>query len=88
MSVVDPRLAVIAGVGGAMLGSHRVRMVIGRAAGYTAKGLVTIAGPVVRPVMHAGEDIVGEALETVLRNGALDMAESGKAARGRAKAAV
>jgi hypothetical protein len=70
MSVLDPRLAVIAGVGGAVLGSHRVRSVIGRGAGYTAKGVMMVAGPVVRPVLHAGEDIVEEARHTAVGNGA------------------
>ena len=82
MSVMDPRLAVIAGVGGAVLGSHRVRSVIGRGAGYTVKGVMTVAGPVVRPVVHAGEDIVYEARHTAEGNGA-----TSRASRRRTKAA-
>ncbi|MGZ4271170.1 MAG: hypothetical protein ACXVFN_18750 [Solirubrobacteraceae bacterium] len=70
MAVLDPRLAIIAGVGGAVLGSHRVRTILGRGAGYTAKGVMTVVGPVARPMVHAGEEIVDEARHTAGGNGA------------------
>ena len=65
MEVLDPRLAVITGVGAALVGSERVRKTVGRGVGYAAK----VGGPVVRPVVHAASDIVGEAREVAAGNG-------------------
>jgi hypothetical protein len=64
MEFLDPRVAVIAGVGGALLGSERVRHVVGQGVGYAAKGVMAVGAPVVRPVVSAGEDIVSEARHT------------------------
>ena len=69
MELIDPRLALIAGVGGAIVGSERVRNVIGRGMGYAAKGVVTVTAPVARPVLHAGEDIFDEARNTAKGDG-------------------
>ena len=64
MSVIDPRLAVILGAGGVIVGSPEIRTVIGRGAGYVARGVMAVAAPVVRPMLHAGEEIVDEARHT------------------------
>jgi hypothetical protein len=70
MELLDPRLAAIAGVGAAVVGSERVRRTIGRGVGYAASGVATVAGPVVRPVVDAGRDIVEEARNTASHDGA------------------
>ena len=59
MNPFDPRLAVIAGVGAAVVSSHRVRAVIGRGAGYAAAGAMKMGDTVV----NAARDIYGEASE-------------------------
>jgi hypothetical protein len=68
MDMVDPRLAVIAGVG-AIIGSGRVRRVVGQGVGHAARAMMTVAGPIVRPVMHASQDIVQEARDTATGTG-------------------
>jgi hypothetical protein len=70
MELLDPRLAAIAGVGAAVVGSERVRRTIGRGVGYAASGVATVAAPVVRPVVGAGRDIVEEARSTASHDGA------------------
>jgi len=57
MNPFDPRLAVIAGIGAAVVSSHRVRAVIGRSAGYVAAGATKVGGSVV----DAARDIYQEA---------------------------
>ena len=79
MEFFDPRVAVIAGVGGALLGSERVRHVVGQGVGYVAKGVMAVGGPVVRPVVNAGEDIVSEARQTATSNGRQRPRSRGKA---------
>ena len=56
MNPFDPRLAVIVGIGSAVLSSHRVRAVIGRGAGYAVAGAVKAGGT----VANAGRDIYDE----------------------------
>jgi hypothetical protein len=65
MDVLDPRLALIVG-GVAVIGSERVRKVVGRGFGYAAAGAMKIGGPVV----DAGRDIVEEARDVASHNGA------------------
>jgi hypothetical protein len=57
MNPFDPRLAVIVGIGTAIVSSHRVREVIGRGTGYAAAGAIKLGGTVV----NAGRDIYEEA---------------------------
>jgi hypothetical protein len=59
MNPFDPRLAVILGVGTAVVSSHRVRAVIGRSAGYAAAGAMKVGDT----VANAARDIYGEASE-------------------------
>ena len=66
MNPFDPRLALIAGIGAAIMSSHRVRAVIGRGAGYAAAGAMKVGGTVV----DAGRDIYEEASEVAATNGA------------------
>jgi hypothetical protein len=78
MNPFDPRLAVIVGIGTAVVSSHRVRAVIGRGAGYAAAGAMRVGGTVV----DAGRDIYEEASEVAAsRNSA------GKKAKTRARVA-
>jgi hypothetical protein len=77
MNPFDPRLAVIVGVGTAIVGSHRVRAVIGRGAGYATAGAMRVGGTVV----NAGRDIYEEANDVASHNSA------GKKAKPRAKVA-
>ena len=66
MEVLDPRFALIAGIGSAMA-SERVRRTVGRGAGYVAKGALYVGGPVI----HAGQEIFEEAREVAApHNGA------------------
>jgi hypothetical protein len=78
MNPFDPRLAVIVGIGTAIVSSHRVREVIGRGTGYAAAGAIKLGGTVV----DAGRDIYEEASDVASsRNG------TSKKGRSRAKAA-
>jgi hypothetical protein len=74
---LDPRVAVIA-AGLAVLGSERVRRVVGRGFGYAAAGAMKVGNPVV----NAGRDIVDEARDVAAHNG------STKAKAPRAKSAA
>jgi hypothetical protein len=69
MELLDPRLAGIAAVGAALVGSERVRKTVGRGVGYAASGVATVGGPVVRPVLNAGRDIVDEARDVASHDG-------------------
>jgi hypothetical protein len=64
MEVLDPKVALVTGVGAAVLSSHRVREVVGRGAGFAVAGASRIASPVV----HAGKDIYGEARQVASNN--------------------
>jgi hypothetical protein len=67
MNPFDPRLAVIVGLGTAIVSSHRVREVIGRGTGYAAAGAIKLGGTVV----NAGRDIYDEASDVAAsRDGA------------------
>jgi hypothetical protein len=66
MNPLDPRLALIAGIGTAIVSSHRVRAVIGRGAGYAAAGAMKVGGT----VADAGRDIYEEASDVAATNGA------------------
>ncbi|HME04188.1 MAG TPA: hypothetical protein VKG38_14300 [Solirubrobacteraceae bacterium] len=57
MDPFDPRLAVIAGLGAAVVSSHRFRAVIGHSAGYAAAGATKVGDT----VASAARDIYGEA---------------------------
>lgn len=59
MNPFDPRIAVIAGIGAAVVSSHRFRAVIGRSAGYAAAGAMKVGDT----VANAARDIYGEASE-------------------------
>jgi hypothetical protein len=78
MNPFDPRLAVIVGVGTAVVSSHRVRAVIGRGAGYAAAGAMRVSGTVV----NAGRDIYEEASDV-----AASQNNAGRKAKPRAKVA-
>jgi len=78
MSPFDPRLAVIVGIGSAVVSSHRVRAVIGRGAGYAAAGAMKVGGALVNAV----RDIYDEASEV-----AAPSRTAGKQSKSRAKAA-
>jgi hypothetical protein len=71
MDVLDPRIAAIAGAV-AILGSERVRRVVGRGFGYAAAGAIKVGNPVV----NAGRDIVDEARGVATHNGASKPKES------------
>jgi hypothetical protein len=64
MNPFDPRLAVIVGIGTAVLSSHRVRAVVGRGAGYAVAGAVKVGGS----VANAGRDIYDEASDVAAHN--------------------
>lgn len=74
MEVLDPRVALIVG-GAAVVGSERVRRVVGKGLGYAAAGVMRVGSPVV----GAGRDIVEEAREVATHDGA------GKARASRAR---
>jgi hypothetical protein len=78
MNPFDPRLAVIVGVGTAIVSSHRVRAVIGRGAGYAAAGAMRVSGSVV----NAGRDIYEEASDVAASHNS-----TSKKAKPRARAA-
>ena len=77
MDVLDPRIATIAAAG-ALLGSERVRRVVGRGFGYAAAGAIKVGGPVV----NAGRDMVEEARDVATHD------RSTKARASRAKSAA
>jgi hypothetical protein len=60
MNPFDPRVALIAGIGAAIVSSHRVRAVIGRGAGYVAAGAMKVGSA----VTDSGRDIYDEARVT------------------------
>jgi hypothetical protein len=60
MELLDPRLGLFA-VGAAAVSSERVRKTVGRGIGYAASGAMAIGGPIARPLVGAGRDIVDEA---------------------------
>lgn len=68
MALIDPRVGLVA-AGAAIVGSERVRRTVGRGAGYAAAGVMKVGGPVVRPVLDAGRDIVEEARDVANTNG-------------------
>jgi hypothetical protein len=68
MELLDPRLGLVA-AGTAIVGSERVRKAVGRGAGYVAAGAIKVGGPVVRPVIDAGRDIVDEARDVAVGDG-------------------
>lgn len=74
MELLDPKLAVITGVGAAVIGSESVRRTIGRGAGYAVAG----ASKVATPVVNAGREIVEEA-----RDVASDGSSPSSGSRGR-----
>jgi hypothetical protein len=61
---LDPRIAGIAAAA-AVLGSKRVRRVVGRGFGYAAAGAIRVGSPVV----DAGRDMVEEARSVAAHNG-------------------
>ena len=75
MDLLDPRFALLA-AGAAVVRSERVRKTVGKGAGYAAVGAVKVGGPVVRPIVHAGRDIVDEARDVASHNGASTSATS------------
>lgn len=60
MELFDPRLGLLA-AGAAAVSSERVRRTVGRGVGYAASGALAVGGPIARPVIDAGRDIVHEA---------------------------
>lgn len=82
MEVLDPRLALVA-AGAAVVGSERVRKTVGRGVGYAAAGAMKVGGPVVRPVVDAGRDIVDEARDVTNQDGS----RRSRSARARAASA-
>jgi hypothetical protein len=60
VELFDPRLGLLA-AGAAAVSSERFRRTVGRGLGYAAHGAVAVGGPVVRPLVGAGRDIVEEA---------------------------
>ena len=60
MELLDPRLGLFV-AGAAAVSSERVRRTVGRGLGYAVTGAVAVGGPIARPVIDAGRDIVGEA---------------------------
>jgi hypothetical protein len=60
MELFDPRLGLIA-AGAAAVSSERFRKTVGRGLGYAASGAIAVGGPIARPVVNAGRDIVHEA---------------------------
>lgn len=77
MNPFDPRIAVIAGIGTAVVSSHRVRAVVGRSAGYVAAGAMKVGDTVV----NAARDIYGEASEVAT-------AQEGKSKKSKSRSKV
>lgn len=69
MELLDPRFALLA-VGAAVVKSERVRKTVGRGAGYAATGAMKVGGPVIRPIVDAGRDLVDEARNVASHDGA------------------
>lgn len=78
---LDPRVAAIA-AGGALIGSERVRRLIGRGFGYVAAGALRVGSPVV----DAGRQVVDEARMVAREqgDGARRTIPRGRATAGRA----
>jgi hypothetical protein len=71
---------MLIGAGVAVVGSERVRKVVGKGIGYVAAGTMTVG----RPVAHAAEDIYDEARHVAAHDGstrAKPRAKSAAAAR-------
>ena len=66
MEIFDPRLGLLA-AGAAAVSSERFRKTVGRGLGYAASGAMAVGGPIARPLVDAGRDIVQEA--RVVTNG-------------------
>jgi hypothetical protein len=66
MDPFDPRIALITGIGAAIVSSHRVRAVIGRSAGYVAAGAMKVGSA----VADSGRDIYDEARMTAAHENA------------------
>jgi hypothetical protein len=60
MELFDPRLGLLA-AGAAAVSSERFRKTVGRGLGYAASGALAVGGPIARPLVNAGRDIVEEA---------------------------
>ena len=60
MELFDPRLGLLA-AGAAAVSSERFRKTVGRGLGYAASGALAVGGPIARPLINAGRDIVDEA---------------------------
>lgn len=72
MTILDPRVGLVA-AGAAIVGSERVRRVVGRGAGYAAAGIMKVGAPVVA----AGQDIYEEARAVADPGGASRSRRSG-----------
>lgn len=68
MELFDPRLGLLA-AGAAAVSSERVRKTVGRGVGYAASGVIAVGGPIARPMVDAGRDIVQEARAVTNGNG-------------------
>jgi hypothetical protein len=79
MAELDAGVALLVGVGAAIVGSERVRRTIGRGAGFVAGNAMKLGSPVI----HAGQDIVEDA-----RDVAAPHARAGQARSSRSKAAA
>jgi hypothetical protein len=86
MEVLDPRMAVITGVGAALVGSERVRRTVGRGLGYAAAGALKVGEPIVRPVVNAGRDMVVEAREVAKGDGHAGSSRERTSGNGRSSA--
>jgi hypothetical protein len=67
MELFDMRLGLLA-AGAAAVSSEPVRKTVGKGVGYAATGALAVGTPIVRPVVDAGRDIVGEARAVVNAN--------------------
>jgi hypothetical protein len=73
--LLDPRFALVA-AGAAVVSSERVRKTVGKGAGYAATGAMKVGGPVIRPIVDAGRDIVDEARSVASHDSASTRATS------------
>ena len=64
MELLDPRLALVS-FGVAAVSSERVRKGLGRGLGYAAAGAMSVG----EGVVHAGREIVDEAVDVAAHNG-------------------
>ena len=69
MDLLDPRFALLA-AGAAVVKSERVRKTVGKGAGHAAIGAMKVGGPVIRPIVDAGRDLVDEARNVASHDGA------------------